>query len=524
MPRAASRDLYVRHLREGGRSSQRLVDLAVEFVDERDLSVLFTCGGRWDRKLKRWAEAPARSVLQVRVHPGQIETVLWFREWLAAYMTGDDLAVAIYSILLLGGTRSGKTWLALRLMVAFAVAVPDARVWAVQEVEVERADELEVELDELLPDAWFTKAGNKYKCANGTTITIRSAKYPQKLKRGRCDFAILNEGQNVSEDAHTRLRERTSDTGGLVVVAANPPNDDPIGEWIGEFAEACKAGRRKHALCFRFVYSDNTHVKQEQIAALEAETDPRTFAIEVKGEVLPPSNAVMHAFSRIENIDEVPEIGDVTAAFLARCALGKGATHFVGLDFQRSPHMAGVVGRAFRNPADVDKPLIYWHDEVIVDLGDEHDLSDGLYELGLDPATTVLICDASGDWQDADRTKGGSSFETLRKNGWRRIFRPDRKAKTNPPLHERFKNDNRLFHAQDGSHIVRIDPRCEKLIECCKKWRRRGGKPDRRSEHAHIGDSMSYANFRLYPRRFSGRGVGYKRLKGRQRADQMRRF
>ncbi len=524
MPRAAGRDLYVRHLRAGGRSESRLVDLAVEFVDKRDRSVLFTCGGRWDRKLKRWAEAPARSVLQVLVHKGQIETVLWFREWLTAYMLGDELAVAIYSILLLGGTRSGKTWIALRLMVAFVVAVPEARVWAVQEVEVERADELETELDELLPDAWFTKAGNKYKCANGTVITIRSAKYPSKLKRGRCDFAFLNEGENVSEDAYIRLRERTSDTSGLVVIAANPPNNDPIGEWVGEFAEQCKAGRRKHARCFKFVYKDNPYVSKEQIAALEAEVDPRTFAIEVMGEVLPPSNAVMHAFSRIENIDEVPAFGDVTAEFLARCALGKGATHFAGLDFQRSPHMAAAVGRAFTNPADADRPLLYYHDEVIVELGDEHDLSDGLFDLGLDPATTVLICDASGEWQDADRTRGGSSFDILRKCGWRRIFRPDRKAKSNPPVHERIKNDNRLFHAQDGSHIVRIDPRCEHLIESCKKWRRKAGLPDKRSKHAHIGECMSYANFRLYPRRFVSRGVGYKRLKGRQRRDQMRRF
>lgn len=524
MPRAASRDLFVRQLRAGG-ADTRIVDLAVEFVDERDQSVLFTCGGRWDRKLRRWAEAPPRSVLQVRVHAGQIETVLWFRSWLEAYMVGDGVALMIYAILLIGGTRSGKTWLGLRLMVAFAIAVPTSRVWAVQEVDVERADELETELDELLPDAWFTKAGKKYKCANGSVITIRSAKYPSKLKRGRCDFAFMNEGQNVSEDAYLRLRERTADTHGLVVVAANPPNDNPLGEWVAEFAEECKARRREHCLSFHYVHEDNPHVSREMLAALEAETDPRTFAIEVKGEVMPPSNAVMHAFSLNHNIDEVPEIGDVTAEFLAKCALGRGATHFVGLDFQKSPHMAAVVGRAFRNPDDLEKPLLYYHDEVIIDLGDEHDLSDGLFDLGLDPSKTVLICDASGEWQDGAHTKGGSSsFDILRQCGWRRIFRPDRKSKANPPVHERSKNDNRLLHAQDGSHIVRIDPSCVALIQACKKWRRKSGIPDKRSDHAHIGDAFGYSNFRIYPRRFSRGGVGYKRLKGRRRRDQMRRF
>ncbi len=463
-------------------------------------------------------------MLQVRCHPGQIETVEWFVEWLEAYMLGEDLDPAIYSCLLLGGTRAGKTWIAKSLMVAFTVAVPKARVWAVQEVEIERADELETELDELLPDAWFSKVGNKYKCINGSTITIRSAKYPHKLKRGRCDFAFLNEAQNVPEAAHNMLRMRTADTGGLVLSAANPPNDNEQGEWVATFSEECKAGRRANAVCFHYVYRDNPHVSAAQLESLRSETDPRTYAIEVEGKVMPPSNAVMHAFSIADNIDPIPELPglDVTEAFLKRKGLGGNALDFACMDFQRSPHMAAVFGRAFVNPDDPDRPLIYWRDEVLVELGDEHDLSDGLYDAGLDPATTVCIVDASGFWQDADRTKGGSSVDILRKCGWRRIFRPDRKAKKNPPVHERHKNDNRLFHSEDGSHIVRIDPRCVNLIESCKKWRRKGGAPDKNSIHAHIGDSMGYGNWRLYPRRFQSKGVGYKRLKGRERYEQMR--
>ncbi len=441
-------------------------------------------------------------------------------------MDGDVIALVIYSLLLSGGTRSGKTWIGVRLFVAFVVAVPGCRAWAVQEVDVERADEIETELDELLPDAWFTKKGSKYKCANGSVITIRSAKYPAKLKRGRCDIALINEAQNVPKAAFDMLRMRTSDTSGLVMMAANPPNDNPAGQWIADYIEEYNAGRRPHGKVFHYTYEDNPHVNKEQIKALESETDPRTFAIEVMGKVLPPSNAVMHSFSIVENIDPTPELAahDVTTSFLKRCALGGGATDFVGLDFQRTPHMAAALGRCFLNPDDVDRPLLYYRSEVLVELGDEHDLSDGLYDAGLDPSTTVLIGDASGDWQDADRTKGGTSFDILRRCGWRRIFRPDRKLKTNPPVHERVKNDNRLFTAQDGSHIVRIDPDCKRLIEACKSWRRKSGIPDKRSEHAHIAEAMSYANWRLYPRRARGRGVEYKRLKGRRRPGQMRRF
>lgn len=523
MSRAAARDLYGRRLR-AAKADSRYVDLAVEFVDERDLSPILVLGGVWDLRRKEWTDREHRTALQILVHPGQLATVEWFRDWITAYMGGEPLPEPVYSALLLGGSRSGKTWIGLRLFVAFVIAVPNSRGWAVQEVEIERADELQTEIEELLPEAWFTKSGNRYRSIHGSVITIRSAKYPRKLKRGRCDIAFLNEGQNVPELAHSMLRMRTSDTSGIVLTAANPPNDNPDGQWIADFAEEVKAGRRSNARYFHYDPNDNPHINREQLEALAAETDPRTYEIEVLGKILPPSNAVMHAFSVLENVDPIPDFGDITEEFVRRRGLGAKCTDFVGLDFQRTPHMAAVLGRAFRNPDDEARPLIYWHEEIIVDLGDENDLSIGLYDYGLDPATTVLIGDASGDWQDADRTKGGTSFQTLKGNGWRRIHRPDKKQKINPPVHERTKNDNRLFHSQDGQHIVRIDPRCINLIAACKEWRRKSGIPNKRSKHAHIAEAMSYGNWRLMPLKVLKPKIGYKRLKGRRRPAQMRRW
>lgn len=527
MPFRRGRDLYARTLLDGKQAASRYVDLAVEFVDERDQSPLWRVGGRWDRKGKCWSDEEPRTVLQVRLHPGQLETSDFFAEWFESYLTGDELSEPVYSVLLLGGSRSGKTYMGVALSAAFACAVPSSRIWTVQEVDIERADELETELDEFIPAAWAEKKAGLYKFANGATIKIRSAKYPRKLKRGRCDFALLNEGQNVEELAHSMLRMRTSDTSGIVVTAANPPNDNPDGEWVADFAQECKTGRRKNARTFHYHPHDNPHINREQLAALESETDPRTYAIEVLGEVLPPSNAVMHAFSVVENVDPIPELPglDITEAFLRKRGLGANAIDFVGLDFQKSPHQAAVLGRAYLNPEDALRPLLYYRGEIIVPLGDEHDLSDGLYEAGLQPISTVLIADASGDWQNAERTEGGASYEILRQHGWKRIHHPDRNSVRNPPLPERFKNDNRLFASQDGQHIVRIDPRCVGLIAACKGWRKNArGLPDRRSKHAHVGDAMSYSNFRLYPRRVTWGKVGYRRIKGRSRPRQMKSF
>ena len=523
MPRHRERDIYARTLRGKDRAAERFVDLCVEFVDERDLSLVFSVGGRWDRKFKCWSDDEPETSLQITLHPGQIETAVFFREWFQAYLSGDDTAMAIYSVLLLGGSRAGKTAMAKFLTVAFMVAVPGARVWLVQPTKTDEDDELENEFDEIIPEAWCVKSGKKYKMANGTTAVIRSGKYPHALKKGRCDWAFLNEGQNVKELAHSMLRMRTSDTGGLVVIAANPPNNNPDGQWVADYAEQFSRGERQHAKVFNYDPRNNPHVKREQLLAIAEETDQRTYEIEVLGKVLPPSNAVYHAFSPMENVDELPDFGDLTTEFAAKCGFGSGITNMVGLDFQRSPHMAASVAQAFHNPDNPERPLLYYRKAILVDLGDEYDLSDALYEFGLDPTKTMLVGDASGEWQDADRTKGGRSFQILRDEGWKRICVPDRNSKKNPPIPERMKNDNRLFLSEAKKRLVFIDPKARELIEAVKLWRNaKNGLPSRDSKYAHLCDSMSYLNWRVYPRKTWKIEVGYKRLKGRRRGRQMR--
>jgi hypothetical protein len=524
MPRHRERDVYARTL-QGNNQASRFVDLSVEFVDAGDLSPLFAVGGRWDRKRKRWSDEEPRSSLQVRLAGDQIEPALFFRDWFEAYLSGDESAAAlsIYSVLLLGGSRAGKTSLGKWLTLAFMVAVPGSRVWLVQPTKTDDDDELEIEFDEMIPPAWAVKAGGKYRLANGTTAVIRSGKYPARLKKGRCDWAFANEAQNMKALAIAMLRMRTSDTGGMVLAAANPPNNNPDGQHVADWKEDQERGERPNSKVFGFDPRNNPYIKQEQLLALAHEVDKRTFEIEVLGKVLQPSNAVLHAFSPIENVDRAPDFGDVTTAFAERCGMGSGVLDMVGLDFQASPHMAASIARAYENPEDERRPLLYYRKCILVELGDEYDLSDALYDAGLRPETTVLVGDASGEWQDGAHTKGGRSFDVLTECGWRRPLVPDRNNRKNPPIVERFKNDNRLFESQAGQRLVLIDPDANDLIQGCKLYRNGpNGTPSRTSQYAHRVDSMSYLNWRVYPRKVWNFEVGYKRLSGRKRRAQFK--
>ena len=188
MARRQGRDLYARTLLAGDGAAERYVDLAVEFTAESTGEHLLSLGGQWDRLHGRWTDTPAEQVLEVRVHDGQLEAARFMADWFRAYLSGEP--TEIYSSLFLGGSRAGKTHLGVHFTIAFAVAVPMARVWAVQEAEIERADELETELDQVIPDSWATKRGPNYDFAHGARIRIRSGKYPQKLKRGKISISI----------------------------------------------------------------------------------------------------------------------------------------------------------------------------------------------------------------------------------------------------------------------------------------------------------------------------------------------
>ncbi len=504
------------------------IDLSIRFTvaDETrddDGREILSVGGVWDRADKEWTDDEADEFADVTLAGDQVAAMDWLAEWFRCYFAGEEMSPAVYSCMLLGGSRAGKTHLGVRVPVAFAIAVPNSRVWMCQEAGPEQVDEIEAELDDFLPKSWYRRRGNQYILINGSRLVIRSAHVPKALKRGRCDFAFLNEAQNVKELAHSMLRMRTSDTGGLVLCAGNPPNDDPNGQWVADYAEQFKAGRRPHAIVFPFDPRRNPHVNREQLEALKGETDPRTYRIEVLGEVLPPSNSVYHSFSQVDNLATEPEIGDVTAAFASRIGLGQGVTHLAGLDFQGTPFQYAGIAKAYANPLDATKPIIYFIGEVVVDMGDEHDLSDGMFEWGLDPLTTALVGDASGAWQDGKHSGEGNSFDILRSLDWRRIHKPDKREKRNPPVPERIKNDNRLFCSEDGQRIVMIDPDlCPILFESVKKWRRKNGFPDKRSDWSHACDGMSYLMWRMYPRKIVSREISYKRLKGRRRASQMR--
>lgn len=484
--------------------------------------ILYSAGGVWDRVEKSYvAEAATSRTLTLQA--AQLPAARWFARWLRAHQRGQRIAgpdgTPAYTLALVGGRRGGKSDLGVKALPLYLVTMPRAIGCIAVPVEAD-TPEVERVIEEQLPAAWYRKVGLTYYLANGGELELLSGYDPDSLKRGRYDIALIHEAQKHQAKVYAVLAAAAADRGGLVLLAANPP-DTADGEWVADLVDRSRAGKTDEVV-FEIDPRQNPHVDHRALAALAKKLDERTYAREVLGQFLPREDTVFHAFSPSPLHGNVRELGrgergeqlvEVTRTFLAR-KLGAPADRIHGFDFQWSPHMAAVTARFFEDPDEpAGDPLIWFSDGIQVEQADEDRLLDAMerrgdYLLGVAGAeirpyggADPVVIDASGEWQDAERTKGRASADVMRRRGWRRILLPDERSKKNPLLEERFAVLNGLFRNAAGKRKAFVVPQAVALIRALKLLENRNGAPNRRSDYAHICDAASYLTYRLFPRR-----------------------
>lgn len=551
MPRSSTLERAIQVRREQTTDGARYVDLGLVVKDGDGIThgtgeVLLDVGGKWDRREKKYV-GEAELVRPIEVHPGQTEACRFFAEWLDRYKRGEHLPddERIYSVILSGGQRSGKSWLGVcTFAAAFALANPGSYVWIVCPTG-DDFEEVEDMLEATLPASWYThqKTRNRFAFHNGARIVLRSAHRPESLKKGRCDLPIMNEAQQMQEKAFAICRARIADSGGMVVGCANPP-DKPIGEWVGDWVAEADSGTRQ-AKHFWFNPFDNPHIDHAPLLALKHELDPRTYDAEVLGKFLSIGDAVFYNWDRLVNettiekltatlrkhpdVSDDYELRDITRE-VTRVYEGRAYERVLGVDVQRRP-MASVEYRFFENPLaplpNKREPragdwsrwcLSVIVNEVILE-GDEADLALAWDEAGWDPDATLIICDASAKWQFGERdpikvqklreqVKGRGSWAVFRSLGWSHLRNPDRDMEANPDIIERVRAATARVATKVagpfGRHFLFVLSHCKQTSKAVRSWPTLHGKPSRSSSHAHVGDSVTYVMHRIFTRRRLG--------------------
>jgi hypothetical protein len=542
MPRSSLERVVQQRLDEGAHASVRLCNLQIDFVNEETNTLISRLGGQWDRKAKDYTGDAPRSRV-VRLHRGQWEFCEWFcNTWLPAHLNGwatDE--EPIYTALVAGGRRGGKTYLLTALSVAYACAVPGAIVWVVVPSDVEGyGEELMQYVEQLMPREWYTQLGSphwRYDLVNGSCIRFLSGFTAGKLKKGTANLVFINEAQQVPVSSYNTVRAPIADHGGLVIAAANPPDDGDKGEWVADVAAGSTNGTLKAAKSWFINPEDNPHIDHGALRALAESMSEHEYDTQILGKFLVSANAVLSSWNRVVNERIVPDIGECTTRFTKKFE-GREYKHIVSIDVQSFPWIVASIAHAYSNPeapGDLRSAFLWFTDEVFVDDGDEIDIADQLIEKGYHPNETLIICDASGDYQQAQRNKemqrpefkGKGSWDMLRSRGYRSIVGPDPDMAKNPIVTERIRAANARIGTKSRKAYVFADPKlCPRLVDTISKWRKVHGRPSRSSQYAHAGDTMTYLIWRFFPRRqqpgkpefkvVGKRFEGVKRVKGYQ--------
>lgn len=531
-----------RRMRERTTGEGRYVDLAIDFVlieegaanDNRppvELPV-YASGGRWDRRLLEF-DQDAASSLVVRMHPGQRRALEWFRSWIEAHkerrsappampnFDGEDIEIdsepsRVYSALFAGGRRAGKTWIAVAIAVLYAITFPDSIVWIVSPNDGKH-DEIRRYMLSTVAEQWLDReTAFEYDLINGSQIILKSGHDPDLLKEGKANLVILNEGQMMKPRTYTVARGAIVDQSGLVIVCANPPVGSKDHQWVTDFAAEAAAGRRA-AVYVEFNPLLNPHIDRAALMSMSAELDERSFAIEVLGQFRGPKDAVAYNWVRLENEKPVDlsVYEDVTSQFLESIGEGPGITTIVGLDVQRIPYIGGPWYRFYvprGTQPTVDNVCAWIVGETVLEGGDEVDFCAGLATSGLDPATTLIVCDATAEYQHSMRRlsdqappewSGRGSFSIIRGEGYTKIVPPDRRMRRkNPAIADRIRAFNSMICSGQGVRRLFADPvKAPKTCAAIRDWRQKHGAPSRTQEVAHLGDGASYPMIRLFPRR-----------------------
>jgi hypothetical protein len=561
-----------------GQETERVVDMAISLrvcdvdsdgTERHDTDEeLIEVGGRWDRAAHKFVEGQTETIVILRVPRGsdQEAPARYLAAWFALFRVKprgphwDRAAAAgfrrVYTTMLWGGRRSGKSHLAIVALAMMAVMVPDSICWAISPT-IERTDELLRALRNSLGRGWFHISKSRsdktysFELVNGSVIRCMSGYNPDALRQGRADLTLYNEAQHMTREGWEELRGNLIDRGGMVIIACNPPKGSR-GRWLTDVREkaiaagaawpspiAIGGGEPVHYAVqfFGFTLKGNPFVDQEAGKAMAAEyTSKRDYERDLEGKPVPPETQVLHSWSDVESVlARVPETWiDVTRDATAR-ELGRPADYVVGMDFQADPHMPASVIKFFHDPErplpkvvkEGEKPepdlIAVVVDEVVVDKADEEMLVDALEgqrpELvegrwtregrvegeGYDPDACGVVMDATGFTQAGDHKAGRTSESTLKRRGWRWLNYPVRGKKSNPLVEERAKVANVVLLNGANRRRLYVLAHCIRTCRAMRDWERMKsgdiiGAPKRTGEDCHICDGVTYPIYRFYAR------------------------
>lgn len=328
----------------------------------------------------------------------------------------------------------------------------------------------------------------------GATIQVIGLDAPQRAEGVPLDFIAIDEAADVREEAWTEhLRPGLSERGGQAWLTGTPEGRN----WFYHRAE--EARESTSGLWSFHTWPSADILPAQEIDIARAELDERTFKQEYcasfetfEGRVYYPFSRETHANAEIEYDAELP----LMFAF----------------DFNVKPGVAVVVQE--QDGGHWRDANAHYHRIRFTRVIDEVWIPDN--------SNTVRVCqELAQRWRHhkgdvylyGDATGGSRGTSQTMGSDWdlvKQVLRPtfrDRLdsyvPRSNPPERVRINAVNSRLRSVDGSVWLRVDPKCQHLIEDLEGvvYREGSGEIDKKGNPrlTHISDALGYLCVRRYP-------------------------
>lgn len=506
-------------------------------VGEYRPTLLLSAGGRWDFLTRDWSSDSPTDIMIFDVTEAQVDHVRWIAGWMRRYKArqldprlrlGTPDPEYDFSVLMsLSGRRAGKTTISTILTWAFAIDMPkfgnsNTIAWMVSCAFSER-DELDRETKEWIPERWYSYREwpmHSYSLRHGSVVFNVSADNADTLKRGRCDWILINELAKMDRLVLSNAVGAVSDRGGLVWGTTNPPRRQK-GAFVKTIHDRFEEARALHQAypikVMKMDHKQNTAIDQRartSVGLAIAELDPKLAAADDEGLVLSIDDLIFYEYDQIRHgLAAMPtDLPDITEQ-MTKKLYNRSFEILAGVDFQDRPYINAVFAKVL---GTMENPILWIVGEYFLK-GSETEFIEGVGDQGfyigprtlqeVTPHNVLWVGDSSAQWQNkkernAATRKDPPSFIFFKNAGCHIVpptvkIRPESRYSANPPHEISYAQCNAWFKT-DRIHIA---PHLKKAREACKECaaKRIGKEVLAVGEHAHWIDVIRYLAWYLDP-------------------------
>ena len=306
---------------------------------------------------------------------------------------------------------------------------------------------------------------------NGSTIMLRSADNPDRMRGLSLSHAVLDEAADITPDTWFEvIRPALADQQGTALIISTPKGKG----WLWDLFTKYKT--EPEWFCHSYTTVEGGIVTPEEVEQAKSDLGEREFRQEFLAEWVEFAESIYYAFDD-HNIQSRDVITD------------RRMPIYVGMDFNVNPGCALV--------AEYFNGHLHVYDEIEIYGTDTSEMAQEIQSRY--PGRKVkAFPDAAGSARKTSAVGGITDHIILSNAGFELIV-----GKSNPPVKDRIAAVNRGFKSADGITRITIDPSCKKLIAGLRKHQYKPGtrqpEKDGAQDFSHFNDALGYLVYQTMP-------------------------